>query len=141
MLDHTVELLYFYSHTPRGVRPGTAARLERRMLFLLPHPSRGATDLTIPQIMSLYISTPTPLAGCDDGRGDRRYLCVDFYSHTPRGVRLQGKLSSTAYIIFLLPHPSRGATNRILPPQNFEQISTPTPLAGCDEQQSALPAQ
>ena len=78
-------------------------------IFLLPHPSRGATiafairhiacSISTPTPLAgcdtltrIYnetknISTPTPLAGCDPTRHGTAQTVGNFYSHTPRGVR------------------------------------------------------
>ena len=59
-------------------------------------------------------------------------LAIDFYSHAPRGARLQDQEAAGRREEFLLTRPSRGATiltAKLLP---MLTISTHTPLAGRD---------
>ena len=58
-------LPHFYSHAPRGARPGNFPNRGNLARFLLTRPSRGAT--------------------VSDHAGPQRYLY--FYSHAPRGAR------------------------------------------------------
>ena len=112
--------LYFYSHTPHGVQLGACNPLWACTLFLLTHPSRGATIilkyaalrqqflLTHPlrgatekyilNFMNHWISTHTPLAGCNEIQWNIRVMRVNFYSHTPCGV--QQSRNSTRYHVF-----------------------------------------
>ncbi len=62
------------------------------------------------KIPVLFISTHTPLAGCDDP-----FLTSNFLP-----------------FLFQLTHPSRGATKRNISAARDPIISTHTPLAGCD---------
>ena len=150
--------MHFNSHTPRGVRPHRATKILCQAQFQLTHPSRGATPKS-PSIARLsWISTHTPLAGCDLSFREVFQPYFYFNSHTPRGVRhaqtcpdsrrlhisthtpLAGcdtlKLVRIAAVyIFQLTHPSRGATYRLHCAMFLlTYISTHTPLAGCDPQ-------
>ena len=78
---------YFYSHTPHGVQLNLTQQKKFLFLFLLTHPSRGATKPYTAEKIPLSISTHTPLTGCND---------MNF-----------NNLDSA---VFLLTHPSRGAT-------------------------------
>ncbi len=100
------------------------------------------------------ISTHTPLTGCNSAKIQMTrqrinfyshtphgvqhkdvtefYIAKNFYSHTPHGVQLIGVANTRQQGVFLLTHPSRGAT---LPDNvNFITmvISTHTPLTGCN---------
>ncbi len=123
--------------------------------FQLTHPSRGATLVRVNNRKSNFISTHTPLAGCDKfhvvplclsllfqlthpSRGATALSSVNisnpsnFNSHTPRGVRLSNQRVANSRQEFQLTHPSRGATGNH---DSFKcplSISTHTPLAGCD---------
>ena len=63
---------------------------------------------------SCNISTHTPLAGCNDFARDLLINGADFYSHTPHGVQPLTENSLHINFIFLLTHPSRGATDTLL---------------------------
>ncbi len=80
------------------------------------------------------ISTHTPLAGCDlRGEYPAGNHYGDFNSHTPRGVRPSCCPSSASNMLFQLTHPSRGATTALGLMDEISDISTHTPLAGCDQ--------
>ena len=144
----------FYSHTPHGVQlyvtgwkskrlgfllthPSRGATSRKRFLpscneFLLTHPSRGATHLKILFFIFLFISTHTPLTGCNPIFHQMNGWYVisthtpltgcnsvifksaawmwHFYSHTPHGVQLLRSWTFWKPHQFLLTHPSRGAT-------------------------------
>ncbi len=100
--------------------------------FLLTHPLRGATIYLWSSVCRIGISTHTPLAGCNqinihDYLGD-----YHFYSHTPCGVQQEIAKGTEMVIQFLLTHPLRGATNCRLHRDCYMDISTHTPLAGCN---------
>ncbi len=126
----------FNSHTPRGVRRDS---VEDRVIKenISTHTPLAGCDLHCRGIGKFRtgISTHTPLAGCDlvleqySGK-----TTLNFNSHTPRGVRLKIRQKHRRIIIFQLTHPSRGATpNGRGEYTNYFQISTHTPLAGCDK--------
>ncbi len=81
---------------------------------------------------SCNISTHTPLAGCNDFARDLLINGADFYSHTPHGVQHTRTVALYAETVFLLTHPSRGATinRKFFTYQLY--ISTHTPLTGCN---------
>ncbi len=56
----------------------------------------------------------------------------DFYSHTPHGVQPSNEWIVRREWEFLLTHPLRGATHQMRQLQLGLQISTHTPLAGCN---------
>ena len=77
------------THTPLAGRDlPRLPRLYRRRRFLLTRPSRGATQNGINHLICLGISTHTPLAGRDAGKNVGEAAKSDFYSHAPRGARL-----------------------------------------------------
>ncbi len=126
-------LLHFYSHTPHGVQLWQTAEATAFVVFLLTHPSRGATILfytnktEIPFLLthpsrgatwnffssSIFppISTHTPLTGCNATSSKLSADVMDFYSHTPHGVQPEQIFYFSLSKQFLLTHPSRGATN------------------------------
>ena len=55
--------------------------------FLLTHPLRGATNGYLGISSWAFISTHTPLAGCNRCQGLGFILEKNFYSHTPCGVQ------------------------------------------------------
>ncbi len=101
--------VYFYSHTPCGVQPKTFAN---RKIYL--------------------ISTHTPLAGCNIFIMKQHMKMVYFYSHTPCGVQQFPATAFTRKFEFLLTHPLRGATKAGVFMTFKQNISTHTPLAGCN---------
>ena len=100
----------FYSHTPCGVQPS---------IFMI-HNSQSHfyshTPCGVQLWYSIYIKRKT-----------------NFYSHTPCGV--QRKSFSTFFFRswFLLTHPLRGATHQWYSNTSTCNISTHTPLAGCNK--------
>ncbi len=125
------------------------------MPFLLTHPLRGATDYRHRLIICSYISTHTPLAGCNRLAIRLAIFNKDFYSHTPCGVQqLHCQMTKNTDFIsthtplagcnsssnrnegrsgrFLLTHPLRGATIYTRCIRTLHRISTHTPLAGCN---------
>ncbi len=78
----------FYSHTPHGVQHWNISWRNFINIFLLTHPSRGAT---VAGFVTLWNKS-------------------DFYSHTPHGVQHANNSMQDGNIPFLLTHPSRGAT-------------------------------
>ncbi len=78
--------------------------------FQLTPPLRGATWVGDNPLQLTLISTHTPLAGCDVGRGSHCLLCWYFNSHPPRGVRQARRWCVVVFQGFQLTHPSRGAT-------------------------------
>ena len=55
----------FYSHAPRGARPGRPVIADVTRSFLLTRPSRGATECRVAIATVYCVSTHTPLAGRD----------------------------------------------------------------------------
>ena len=122
----------FYSHAPRGARRSAGSLTDRYSMFLLTRPSRGATPTRIILFRHFCVSTHTPLAGRDVCIVRDRLSYTGFYSHAPRGARLDlevlfvRKVVSThtplagrdstillclsTFFWFLLTRPSRGAT-------------------------------
>ena len=88
--------------------------------------------------LTVYISTPMPLAGHDNATVNKIYKWNRFLLPCPsRGMTDEGEITLYGDVIFLLPCPSRGmTTNNNTDAQNFE-ISTPMPLAGHDYYGSA----
>ena len=110
MIKLTIPIYDFYSHAPRGARRRGGRRKTAVSRFLLTRPSRGATYSEGEFNHGDLISTHTPLAGRD--AADREALGVreNFYSHAPRGARLDATMQSYFGMLFLLTRPSRGAT-------------------------------
>ena len=104
-------LTHFYSHTPHGVQPAYMTNFFKKMLFLLTHPSRGATHYYFCNAAQTFISTHTPLTGCNGKFRVPDTNASNFYSHTPHGVQLNARPQHLLDILFLLTHPSRGATD------------------------------
>ena len=99
----------FYSHAPRGARPGRIPGNQPLCRFLLTRPSRGATLQETAKIVYVIISTHTPLAG-RDLFGDMFFaLFSDFYSHAPRGARRSRTVLSGCLRIHFYSHAPRGA--------------------------------
>ncbi len=115
-----------------GVQHLGVASVDVRKIFLLTHPSRGAT-LNAPACIHVpNISTHTPLTGCNTTTAKKSGIFGHFYSHTPHGVQRSNSstitnmydfYSHTPHGVqhikqnlprtvgkFLLTHPSRGAT-------------------------------
>ena len=140
-------------------RPSRGATLEEGQnmqvtQFLLTRPSRGATtdnvsgenvggisthtplagrDETHTRVIDAFqISTHTPLAGRDSGSPASSGRSPDFYSHAPRGARLNAGAGHVIEHGFLLTRPSRGATISCFKLCFDCVISTHTPLAGRD---------
>ena len=106
---HTLFLLYFYSHAPRGARhirrrrnrgysyfyshaPRGARRYNNLCFpvnkYFYSHAPRGARPhIPAPSISQAVISTHTPLAGRDGSKPCGIIKCENFYSHAPRGAR------------------------------------------------------
>ncbi len=103
-------LLDFYSHTSHGVR----------LLHLLYHSP------------TLYISTHTSHAGCDQEIIVLSFFYVYFYSRTPCGVRQTSSKRSIYFLKFLLTHPMWGATIISFASSEALTISTHAPHVGCD---------
>ena len=123
----------FNSHTPHGVRHIGKLALLSLDIFQLTHPTRGATWKPSNYDRISFISTHTPHTGCDcDFRlpyqqsyyfnshtphGVRLFISTgfiirtDFNSHTPHGVRPERNTMPTAFPLFQLTHPTRGATD------------------------------
>jgi len=101
----------FYSHTPRGVQPYADRGKKVYILFLLTHPSRGATvgDIGIGVNVTAFLLTH-PSRGATIHELCHCYCFENFYSHTPRGVQHAGFNIKYSANPFLLTHPSRGAT-------------------------------
>ncbi len=78
------------------------------------------------------ISTHTPLAGCNYIQKCHFTDEENFYSHTPCGVQRKGNTIIIKIGEFLLTHPLRGATIVYQNLLKNKQISTHTPLAGCN---------
>jgi len=122
--------------------------------FLLTHPSRGATLGCAKYIFDathFYSHTPR---GVQPPIKNPPKKIFYFYSHTPRGVQRHHRLhpddgntfllthpsrgatpiisNTTELIKFLLTHPSRGATYSNSWMHTRKEISTHTPLAGCN---------
>ena len=100
---------FLLTHPLRGatkIYPGISNGYQ----FLLTHPLRGATDMKQKIEHYSYISTHTPLAGCNNNVDGRMYCSNYFYSHTPCGVQQQGTNNNRRKKEFLLTHPLRGAT-------------------------------
>ena len=145
---------HFYSHTPHGVQQIAYAPCMGHTKFLLTHPSRGATVSGGKSLFSsvisthtpltgcnpcLYcpynrnhISTHTPLTGCNETDTRERVEALNFYSHTPHGVQHIPLLLYLPLPSFLLTHPSRGATEKMIAHFIERPISTHTPLTGCN---------
>ena len=101
----------FYSHTPRGVRLSQLLQFRPESVHFYSHTPRGVRlHLLLPLSLLNNISTHTPLAGCDDLGFVGFVNEKDFYSHTPRGVRHTCLGFFDMFFLFLLTHPSRGAT-------------------------------
>ncbi len=124
---------HFYSHTPHGVQHNSMqdGNIQRNisthtpltgcngnkysvsivnMSFLLTHPSRGATNLSDNINDYKNISTHTPLTGCNVKKDTPRQVAV-ISTHTPLtgcNNTIVRNVQGTA--VFLLTHPSRGAT-------------------------------
>ena len=77
----------FYSHTPHGVQHEAIENMASSMKFLLTHPSRGATMLVLLAFSLIWISTHTPLTGCNRQAWMMLFILLNFYSHTPHGVQ------------------------------------------------------
>ena len=78
----------FYSHAPRGARPG---RLLGNFVYLpisTHTPLAGRDEEMANAINNTPISTHTPLAGRDGMTALLFQLHSHFYSHAPRGARL-----------------------------------------------------
>ena len=101
---------HFYSHTPHGVQQSLRNAPELLPGFLLTHPSRGATSNGYYGLFGGKISTHTPLTGCNALSASGCRSRNNFYSHTPHGVQQPMVPDGTLILIFLLTHPSRGAT-------------------------------
>ena len=101
--------IHFYSHTPHGVQP---------YLLLL--------------VISRPISTHTPLTGCNAGVPGRPQCMRHFYSHTPHGVQPQFlKTGRRGYNFYShTPHGVQLSTPGTLSLPSW--ISTHTPLTGCN---------
>ena len=79
--------------------------------FLLTRPSRGATCQRSNNLLTVWISTHTPLAGRDTDTATTWQMALAISTHTPlagRDINLCNHSAST--VIFLLTRPSRGAT-------------------------------
>ena len=109
-----METIYktFYSHAPRGARPGLWQWDYGQKLFLLTRPSRGATVWDNRNFKSFPISTHTPLAGRD-------WLLVMALRHLRKFLLTRPSRGATNIEVypwegvkFLLTRPSRGATPR-----------------------------
>ena len=93
---------------------------------------RGATNGLFWKGAYYGISTHTPLAGCNYRMCVKNCTGRDFYSHTPHGVQPNQISTLMHYERFLLTHPSRGATFGCCCAVVIWQISTHTPLTGCN---------
>ena len=124
------------THPSRGATY-TTLRPIRMDGFQSTHPSRGATRWTDPRSAPFDISIHAPLAGCDRApdkarygviyfnprtpRGVRRLIrisCNDsihFNPRTPRGVRRRAERRAHGDLQFQSTHPSRGATDLLVP--------------------------
>ena len=123
-------LCYFYSHTPCGVQHYSYRFTTLSKWFLLTHPLRGATKTWYANNTTIYISTHTPLAGCNQDYVVNLVKLKDFYSHTPCGVQRWCGFIFIPYKIFLLTHPLRGATQSQSPSPSHRQFLLTHPLRG-----------
>ena len=145
----------FYSHAPRGARPASRKILTSHSGFLLTRPSRGATNFFKNRKRLFCISTHTPLAGRDGGSGKllrthveflltrpsrgatgvddgKGGIMYDFYSHAPRGARLNPRMRSVLNSIISTHTPLAGRDAGMVRVPLDGCISTHTPLAGRD---------
>ncbi len=79
----------------------------KKMLFLLTHPSRGATQKRNRCLRIFSISTHTPLTGCNLLRLMVFYPIINFYSHTPHGVQRSLGLTKL-YLVNFYSHTPHG---------------------------------
>ena len=115
------------------MRPASCLDTDLCVTFQLTHPSRGATQRKIRYLNPKYISTHTPLAGCDFGVKDITSAEMHFNSHTPRGVRQKSASCWQLVDEDFNSHTPRGVRHTIrVSPYYKKIISTHTPLAGCD---------
>ena len=100
--------------------------------FLLTRPSRGATQRKYHTTDTTLISTHTPLAGRDDTWHRAASRIVHFYSHAPRGARLDFP-GIDRPLTEISTHTPLAGRDTIPTLAGWEQmISTHTPLAGRD---------
>ncbi len=132
MTTDDITALNFYSHTPHGVQQRTHLYYCHPYRFLLTHPSRGATQRKYGRLGQAEISTHTPLTGCNVRQWCKRADGSNFYSHTPHGVQRKRGGCWFCPNAFLLTHPSRGATLQRKGNSKTWEISTHTPLTGCN---------
>ena len=102
--------IHFYSHTPHGVQPGVASTKQQGSNFYSHTPHGVQHDIFEVELPDEFISTHTPLTGCNIRHCKQQCYIYYFYSHTPHGVQHATAAQIFQKTIFLLTHPSRGAT-------------------------------
>ena len=128
----------FYSHAPRGARLLSSGPKSPTIQFLLTRPSRGATHRGIGFRSAYFISTHTPLAGRDQVVRGHAEIFGNFYSHAPRGARLEA-LQKRAELTEISTHTPLAGRDIITAADTIlAGISTHTPLAGRDPAAPAL---
>ena len=124
-------LLFLLTHPLRGATNEKRKEIKKEK-FLLTHPLRGATIDLWDVLKKEHISTHTPLAGCNGNAAHDNNMKMHFYSHTPCGVQPLWHQTACQCRRFLLTHPLRGATYNPELRRKIKNISTHTPLAGCN---------
>ena len=149
----------FNSHAPCGARLSVAAYPPTNRAFQLTRPMRGATGLDFWATTRMSISTHTPHAGRDNipcktfpqrlyfnshapcgarlQRSYRQRTFSHFNSHAPCGARQRRDFPRIDGMEFQLTRPMRGATCRPAKQKLKRWISTHTPHAGRDQNQSS----
>ena len=127
------EMIEISTHTPLAGRDWQqAVDMDIGVIFLLTRPSRGATCIVVVLVHFGDISTHTPLAGRDCGKKGFFLLLNNFYSHAPRGARLNLSYFVFFNIIISTHTPLAGRDKLYYPITVDLYISTHTPLAGRD---------
>ena len=123
----------FNSHTPRGVQLCWLF-VRHRIGDFNSHTPRGVQLQNVSLYYALWISTHTPLAGCNQNHTRPKNLGLHFNSHTPRGVQLVGG-GCCMSVYHFNSHTPRGVqpTEKIPGVRLIAPISTHTPLAGCNK--------
>ncbi len=128
-------LTFQLTHPSRGATLWAWIMPLLSMSFQLTHPSRGATMPDEEKLLRVrFISTHTPLAGCDSDRICRFYDKFIISTHTPLAGcdRLENLSWENAFRHFNSHTPRGVRLNMVSRLSLARSISTHTPLAGCD---------
>ena len=127
------------THTPLARRDIWEDITNAAELDFYSHAPCGARHYTNFFWHIICISTHTPHAGRDLNVSNKTVWAWDFYSHAPCGARRSSASADCISFQFLLTRPMRGATSSASFGVSFFQISTHTPHAGRDNENTYTP--